>query len=245
MNNNNNNNSSSLNNFSREEYCKQQPYKIVVLLGPPGAGKTTHTQMLFEEFCYCVFSTGNIIRNEIAKKTELGLKVKEVVDKGELISNEIAYKLLKVRSVISSEACKYGMIMDGFPRTTQHADYLKEELGKESKAVDLIINYKIDFNTLYDRIGNRSIHSSSGRVYNSKHNPPKTPGIDDITGEPLIKRNDDIKENVLKRYNIFLEETKNLIQYPEYINKVYDIDATGSIQQNFSHIKNIIRNKKI
>jgi len=179
----------------------------IILLGAPGAGKGTQAQFLMAKFGIPQISTGDMLRAAIKAGTELGKKAKEVMDAGQLVSDELIIGLVKER--IAEDDCKAGFLLDGFPRTIPQADAMKEN-GVD---VDSVIEFDVPDEVIVERMGGRRVHAGSGRVYHIVYNPPKVEGKDDETGEDLSIRPDDEEETVRKRLGIYHEQTKPLVDY--------------------------------
>ncbi|REL29852.1 adenylate kinase [Thalassotalea euphylliae] len=179
----------------------------IILLGAPGAGKGTQAQFLMSKYGIPQISTGDMLRAAIKAGTELGKKAKEVMDAGQLVSDELIIGLVKER--IAQDDCKAGFLLDGFPRTIPQADAMKEN-GVD---VDSVIEFDVADEVIVERMAGRRVHPGSGRVYHVIYNPPKTEGKDDETGEDLVVRPDDEEATVRKRLAIYHEQTKPLVDY--------------------------------
>ncbi|MDY7025774.1 MAG: adenylate kinase [Pseudomonadota bacterium] len=179
----------------------------IILLGPPGAGKGTQAQFLTEAFAIPQISTGDMLRGAIKAGTELGLSAKKVMDAGELVSDDIIIGLVKER--IAQPDCENGFLFDGFPRTIPQAEALVEH----EIAIDAVVEIQVADEEIVSRISGRRVHPESGRVYHVDYNPPKVEGKDDVTGEPLILRDDDQPETVKNRLNVYHEQTEPLVAY--------------------------------
>lgn len=179
----------------------------VILLGPPGAGKGTQAHAISQQFTIPQISTGDMLRAAVQAKTPIGLEVKQVMDSGALVSDDIIIALVKER--ILAPDCAKGFLLDGFPRTTAQADALREA----NIHVDHVIEIKVPDEEIVSRMSGRLVHSKSGRVYHKVHNPPQSPGKDDVTGEHLIQREDDLEETVRKRLKVYHQQTKPLVDY--------------------------------
>ncbi len=179
----------------------------IILLGAPGAGKGTQAQFLMAKYGIPQISTGDMLRAAIKAGTELGKKAKEVMDAGQLVSDELIIGLVKER--IAQDDCKAGFLLDGFPRTIPQADAMKES----GVAVDSVIEFDVPDEVIVNRMGGRRVHPGSGRVYHIVYNPPKVEGKDDDTGEDLAIRPDDEEATVRKRLGIYHDQTKPLVEY--------------------------------
>src|SRR3990167_10280931 len=187
----------------------------IILLWPPGAGKGTQAQFLAKHYGIPQISTGDMLRAAIEAKTPLGLQVKQVLESGKLVSDPIMITLVKER--IHRPDCKTGFLLDGFPRTIAQADALRDE----GITVDYVIEMDVPDNVIIERMSGRLIHPASGRVYHQTNHPPKMPGKDDVTGEPLVQREDDREETIRHRLKIYREQTRPLVEYyrhsPQYL----------------------------
>jgi len=186
--------------------------KNIVLIGPPGSGKGTQAPIIKEKYSLCHLATGDLLRAAVAAGTEMGRKAKAVMESGGLVSDEIVIGIIKDN--IKTPDCAKGFILDGFPRTTVQAEKLDEMLVSESAGkIDAVIEFKVPDEILVERICGRLIHAASGRSYHEKFAPPKVPGKDDITGEPLMRRKDDNAETLTKRLTAFHQQTKPVVDY--------------------------------
>lgn len=179
----------------------------IVLLGAPGAGKGTQAQFIMEKFGIPQISTGDMLRAAIKAGTPLGLKAKEVMDQGQLVSDDLIIGLVKER--IAQDDCAKGFLLDGFPRTIPQADAMKEA----GVVVDNVLEFDVPDEEIVKRMSGRRVHSGSGRVYHLVYNPPKVEGKDDVTGEDLTIRVDDEESTVRKRLEIYHEQTEPLVAY--------------------------------
>ena len=179
----------------------------IILLGAPGAGKGTQAQILKDKFNIPQISTGDMLRSAIKANTKLGLEAKQFMDSGALVPDQLIIELVKER--IQDEDCKPGFLLDGFPRTIPQAEAMKQA----SISIDIVIEIDVPDNVIVERLSGRRTHLASGRIYHIQNNPPKIEDKDDITGEPLVQRDDDKKETILKRLDVYHSQTKPLIDY--------------------------------
>ena len=179
----------------------------LILLGGPGAGKGTQASFITEQYGIPQISTGDMLRAAIKAGTALGLEAKKIMDVGGLISDEIITGMVKDR--VAEDDCKNGYLLDGFPRTIPQADAMRE-LGIN---IDYVVEISVDDAEIIKRMSGRRAHLASGRTYHIIYNPPKQEGIDDITGEPLVQRDDDKEETVKHRLDVYHEQTEPLIDY--------------------------------
>mgnify|MGYP001212550604 FL=1 len=192
----------------------------IILLGPPGAGKGTQAQFIMDAFNIPQISTGDMLRAAIKAESELGLKVKEVMSSGALVSDDIIIELVKER--ISQADCQDGFLFDGFPRTIPQAQAMLDA----DVHVDTVLEICVDDADIVERLGGRRVHPDSGRVYHVEYNPPKVAGKDDITGEPLIQREDDLEETIRNRLSVYHDQTEVLVGfYQELKNNDKNIPA--------------------
>ncbi len=179
----------------------------LILLGAPGAGKGTQANFIKEKYNIPQISTGDMLRAAIKAGTELGMAAKKVMDAGGLVSDDIMIGLVKNR--LKESDCNNGYLFDGFPRTIAQADAMKEA----GINVDYVLEIDVPDASIVDRMDGRRSHPGSGRVYHIRNNPPKVEGIDDVTGEPLIQRDDDKAETVQKRLAVYHNQTEVLLGY--------------------------------
>jgi adenylate kinase len=215
---------------------------IVILLGPPGAGKGTQAQRLKENYGLMHLSTGDILRQEIAKGTELGLKAKEVMDVGGLVPDEYVIKMIEDK--INQPDYKAGVILDGFPRTTQQAITLDEMLEQYNKKIDAVIEIKVDDEQLIKRISGRYSCAECGVCYNKYFKKPAEEGICDVCGSTEFKhRSDDNEETVKKRLEAYYKETMPIIPY--YVGKsiLKTVDGMRDIDEVSAEINSLLEKK--
>ncbi|CCO32666.1 adenylate kinase [Rhizoctonia solani AG-1 IB] len=184
----------------------------MILVGPPGAGKGTQAPAIRDKFCVCHLATGDMLRDQVAKKTPLGVEAKKIMDAGGLVSDDIMVGMIKDQ-LQNNKDCKNGFILDGFPRTVPQAEKLDGMLAARKEKLDHVVELKIDDQLLVSRITGRLIHVASGRSYHKEFNPPKKPMTDDVTGEPLIQRSDDNAETLRKRLAAFHQQTGPVVDY--------------------------------
>jgi len=179
----------------------------LILLGAPGAGKGTQATFIKEKFGIPQISTGDMLRAAVKAGTPLGIEAKKVMDSGGLVSDEIIINLVKER--LKESDCANGYLFDGFPRTIPQAEAMKEAGVK----IDFVLEIDVPHDAIIDRMSGRRTHPASGRTYHIKFNPPKQEGIDDVTGEPLVQRDDDKEETVKKRLDVYEKQTRPLVDY--------------------------------
>ena len=224
--------------LTRRQQCESMPKKNLILLGPPGSGKGTQSNKILNDFCYCQLSTGDLLREHVAKKTPEGIKAKEAMDKGQLVTDEIVNAILV--KAIRSPQCERGIIFDGYPRNEEQADNLDKLLESEGKKLNSVIELKVNEEQLFERIEGRRVHPASGRSYHLKFNPPKVDNLDDVTGEPLVHRPDDKKEVMKSRIDIYNSKTAPVVSYYSKKGLVTSIDAMQPIDVIYQNVKNVL-----
>lgn len=197
----------------------------IILLGPPGAGKGTQAKRIETQFNIPQISTGDMLRAAIKSGSETGMKLKKILDAGELVSDDFIMQIVKER--LSQADCNNGFMLDGVPRTLGQADAFKK-LGIN---IDFIIEITLDDNIIIKRMSGRRIHEASGRTYHVDNNPPKVAGKDDQTGEDLIQREDDKEETVKNRLNVYHAQTAPLIEYYQHF------DTAGTKLKKPTYVK--------
>jgi len=203
----------------------------LVLLGPPGAGKGTQATFICQKYGIPQISTGDMLRAAVKAGTALGIEAKKIMDSGGLVGDKLIIELVKER--IAQPDCATGFLFDGFPRTLPQADAMKAAGVK----LDYVLEIDVPPEDIIERMSGRRSHAPSGRTYHVKFNPPRVAGIDDITGEALIQRDDDKEETVKKRLEVYSAQTRPLVNYyaswakadPEAAPKYRAIDGTGSV----------------
>jgi adenylate kinase len=202
------------------------------LLGGPGAGKGTQASYIKERFGIPQISTGDMLRSAVQAGTELGIMAKKIMDAGGLVPDDIIINLVKAR--IAQPDCNKGFLFDGFPRTIPQADAMKAA----GVPINFVVEIDVSDEEIIRRLSGRRLHPASGRVYHVMFNPPKTDNCDDVTGEPLVQRDDDKEETVKKRLEIYHAQTKPLVEYyakwsayggrgaPKYVK----IEGAGSVE---------------
>jgi adenylate kinase len=179
----------------------------LILLGPPGAGKGTQAAFIKERFGIPQISTGDMLRAAVKAGTPLGVAAKKVMDSGGLVSDDIIIGLVKDR--LAQPDCAGGYLFDGFPRTIPQADAMKDA----QVALDHVLEIDVPDADIIDRMSGRRVHAASGRTYHVRFNPPKVAGKDDVTGEDLIQRDDDLEATVRKRLDVYHSQTRPLVDY--------------------------------
>ncbi len=205
----------------------------LILLGGPGAGKGTQAGFITQRYSIPQISTGDMLRAAVKAGTPLGKAAKQVMDRGELVSDDIIIGLVKER--VQNDDCIQGFLFDGFPRTIPQAESVASELVD----IDHVLEIVVDDEVIVERMSGRRVHLASGRTYHVKFNPPKVAGKDDATGEPLVQRDDDKEETVKKRLAVYHQTTEPLVNfYSEWAAsgdasapKVHRVDGIGTVEE--------------
>ncbi len=205
----------------------------LILLGAPGAGKGTQAAFICQKYNIPQISTGDMLRAAVKAGTPLGVAAKKVMDSGGLVGDDIIIGLVKDR--IAQPDCASGFLFDGFPRTIPQAEAMKQAGVK----LDYVLEIDVPFDAIIERMSGRRSHPASGRTYHVKFNPPKVAGIDDVTGEPLVQRDDDKEDTVKKRLEVYASQTRPLVDYyaswanvdPGNAPKYRAISGIGSVEE--------------
>ena len=179
----------------------------LILLGPPGAGKGTQATFLTSHFGIPQISTGDMLRAAVKAGTPLGVAAKKVMDSGALVSDDIIIGLVKER--LKAPDCAKGYLFDGFPRTIPQAEAMRDA----GVAIEYVLEIDVPAEDIIERMSGRRAHLASGRTYHVKFNPPRVEGKDDVTGEPLVQRDDDREETVRKRLEVYQAQTRPLVEF--------------------------------
>jgi adenylate kinase len=214
-----------------------------ILVGPPGAGKGTQAPRIRDEFCVCHLATGDMLREQVGAKTQLGVEAKKIMDAGGLVPDEIMVGIIKDQ-LENNKACKNGFVLDGFPRTVVQAEKLGSMLDSRGEKLDSVVQLQIDDSLLISRITGRLIHSASGRTYHKEFHPPKKPMTDDVTGEPLTQRSDDNVDTLRKRLASFHQQTGPVVEYYKKLGLWHPIDAAQSPTVVWDNLRKVFTVKK-
>ena len=205
----------------------------LILLGAPGAGKGTQATFICQKYGIPQISTGDMLRAAVKAGSPMGQEARKVMDAGALVGDDIIIGLVKER--LGQPDCTKGFLFDGFPRTIPQADAMRAASVK----LDYVVEFDVPFQAIIERISGRRSHPASGRTYHVKFNPPKVEGVDDVTGEPLIQRDDDREETVKKRLDVYSAQTRPLVAYyanwaksePGAAPRYRTINGTGTVDE--------------
>jgi adenylate kinase len=214
-------------------------HRAIIFLGPPGAGKGTQAQELARKYGVPHLSTGDMLREHIAKGTPLGILAKPMMDRGELVSDPVILKIVADR--IECPDCSVGFVFDGFPRTVAQAQWLGELLKQHGYKQPVVVHFAIDPALLMRRITGRRSCKTGGEIYNIYERPPKVPGICDVDGGPLIQRPDDREEVVGPRLEGYTKMTAPLTSYYRRLGRLEDVDASKSVEEVTKRVLEIVR----
>jgi len=212
-----------------------------ILLGPPGAGKGTQAKWLCDDFSIPSISTGDMLRAEIRAETSIGQAAQQIIAEGKLVGDAIIMAM--VQKKLSETVCEHGFLLDGFPRTVQQAIALEKILAEALVSLDRVIYFDVSDEVIVERLRDRRFHPASGRVYHLLYHPPKAPNKDDLTGEPLVQREDDKEEVIRNRLAIFHQETAPLIEWYQtrFKERFIRVAGTSSIEQIRADIRQAMR----
>ena len=210
----------------------------IVLLGPPGAGKGTQGERLVKKYNIPHISTGDIFRAAIKEGTELGLKAKEYMDKGELVPDELVIGIVKER--LTQPDCDNGYLLDGFPRTLAQAEALDEALQGVGTPLTGVVNVDVDQEELVERLTGRRVCRSCGATFHVQFNPPKVRSVCDKCGGELYQRADDTVNTVKQRLEVYTNQTQPLIEYYQQKEILFSVDGAKEISEVFSEITAVL-----
>ena len=213
----------------------------IILLGAPGVGKGTQAKFICNRFAIPQISTGDMLRESVRDGSSLGRKVKKVMDQGALVTDDIIIDLVKDR--IKKNDCEKGYLFDGFPRTIPQA----EALAQENIQIDSVIEIKVEDDQIIARLAGRRVHQTSGRIYHITNNPPKRKNLDDVTGEPLIQRDDDKEDTIKQRLEVYRNQTEPLVNFYQKMHKegvlsYRSIDGNKTYEKLSAEILNYLEN---
>ncbi|XP_065175045.1 GTP:AMP phosphotransferase AK3, mitochondrial-like [Sycon ciliatum] len=191
-----------------------------IIMGPPGSGKGTISSWIVRDFQMSHLSSGDMLRAQMGKGTGAGVAAKEAISRGELVADDVMNEMILAEL---EEITGKSFLLDGYPRTVHQAEALSK-----AQPVDVVVNLAVPFKTIRERIENRWVHQGSGRVYHTVFNPPKNPGVDDETGEPLIQREDDKPHSVSARLDIYQKQTEPLLEFYRKEGKLAEFAGTES-----------------
>jgi adenylate kinase len=210
----------------------------LILMGLPGAGKGTQAEKIVAKYEIPHISTGDMFRAAIKEGTELGLKAKSFMDKGELVPDEVTIGIVRER--LGKDDCQKGFLLDGFPRTVAQASALEEILTDLERKIDYVININVDQEILMKRLTGRRICKDCGATYHLVFNPPAQEGVCDKCGGELYQRSDDNEETVANRLEVNIKQTKPLLDFYENLGYLRNIDGQQDISKVFEDIDALV-----
>ncbi|PRP75522.1 hypothetical protein PROFUN_09008 [Planoprotostelium fungivorum] len=222
--------------LTRSFSSKSEEKLRLILVGAPGCGKGTQSSKLQRDYAVCGISTGHLLRQEVRAGSELGKKIDGLIASGALVSDQIVMDLIKKTLQSTPE----GWVLDGFPRTTNQATELKKLLKELDQPITGVLYLDVSEEAIYERIKDRWVHPASGRDYNTVYKPPKVPGKDDVTGEPLVKRSDDTLETVRDRLRAYREATMPLVETFKKDGELHVIPSPTS-DVGYVHIQKLLK----
>jgi len=214
----------------------------LIFLGPPGVGKGTQAVKLSQKYGIPHISTGDALREAVAKETEIGLKAKSYMDRGALVPDEVVIGIIRER--LAQDDCRSGFILDGFPRTVKQAEALDEILKAMGVELDAVLNVEAPDDVIIERLSGRRTCRSCGRVYHIIYMPPKKEGVCDVCGGELYQRDDDKPEAIARRLQVYKEQTAPLIEYYEGKGKLHRIDGSQDVDGVFRQITGLLEGEK-
>lgn len=211
---------------------------LLILLGPPGAGKGTQAEEIANEYDIAYISTGDILRKAVKDNTELGRKARQYMDKGQLVPDELVVEIIKAR--LMDPECKNGALFDGFPRTVEQALFLENALPDLNLKIDRVLSLEVEEDDLIERLTGRRVCSDCGASYHLKFNPPEVRNVCDICGGDLYQRDDDRLETVQERMEVYKKQTEPLIEFYQERGLLSTIDGNQEIDEVHKQIKNVL-----
>lgn len=211
---------------------------LIILLGPPGAGKGTQAERIVQEHQLAYVSTGDILRNAVKEQTNLGRKAKQYMDQGQLVPDELVVEIVKDR--LTDPDCAEGALLDGFPRTVTQADFLEQALPEIGINIDRVVSIEVKEEELIERLTGRRVCSECGASFHLKFKPPKVRNVCDVCGGDLYQRDDDTFETVKERLEVYKKQTEPLIAYYEKKGILSPVDGNQDIDAVFNQIKKIL-----
>ena len=214
----------------------------IVFMGPPGAGKGTQAEKIVDTYQIPHISTGDMFRKAISEQTELGMEAKRFMDEGQLVPDHVTIGIVKER--LSQDDCIKGFLLDGFPRTVEQASALDEIMTSLNSKIDYVINIDVDLDILKERLTGRRICRACGATYHKIFNPTAVEGICDKCGGELYQRKDDNEETVANRLNVYVNQTKPLLDYYAKTGILVNINGQQAIETVFSDIESVLGGNK-
>ena len=214
----------------------------IVFMGPPGAGKGTQAEKIVDTYQIPHISTGDMFRKAISEQTELGMEAKRFMDEGQLVPDHVTIGIVKER--LSQDDCIKGFLLDGFPRTVEQASALDEIMTSLNSKIDYVINIDVDLDILKERLTGRRICRACGATYHKLFNPTAVEGICDKCGGELYQRKDDNEETVANRLNVYVNQTKPLLDYYAKTGILVNINGQQAIETVFSDIESVLGGNK-
>lgn len=210
----------------------------LIVLGPPGAGKGTQAVMIAKKLGIPHISTGEIFRSNIKNNTELGKKANEYIDKGRLVPDDITIGIVKKR--LSDDDCKNGFILDGFPRTIPQAKYLEEAFSDMGMAIDYAVNIQVPDHEVIKRLSGRRVCPKCGRTYHIVSKAPKKEGSCEVCNEGLVQRDDDKEETIIKRLEVYHDQSEPLINFYNERGKLLNVESRETIEETFKNLLSLL-----
>jgi len=215
----------------------------LILLGPPGAGKGTQAERVSEDFGLPYIATGDLLRAAVSEGTALGAQAKEYMDRGELVPDEVIIGVILER--VDVDEARDGFLLDGFPRTTRQAEALEEALARLDRRLTAVLYLEVPDEEVVRRLSGRRVNPRTGRVYHVEFDPPEHEGVDDVDGGPLVQRDDDRPETILRRLEVYHEQTAPLVGFYEERGILRRVDGTRPPTEVHDHLRATIATLKL
>lgn len=210
----------------------------LIFFGPPGGGKGTQARLLQQRRGMVQISTGDILRDAVEAATELGVRARRYMDRGELVPDAVMVGIVEERLRLTDDAA--GFILDGFPRTLAQAEALEELLGRLRRRIHRAVDFQVSAETLVRRLGGRRVCQAAGHIYHVEFTPPRRPGVCDLDGSPLYQREDDRPETIRRRMEVYRAQTEPVLEFYRARGIYAALDAEGTVEEVYARLEAVL-----